>query len=473
MMRISLMSTTALLCCLNISLVDCRKVKLGKIQQIPRVDWSDKKTTFATTIAWIDQPVVITNTKVSTESNAAKLWTPEYLAKNIPTGGLPSVKRYPAQEGTPLFASNMPMAAIPEFMQLYQPHYSRHDLPVSLFFNHMGIQVAPLEPQYCSSESSTQSCDEMYNVNLTGVENKDVRLSFSTNLNQWGENLVSDIDLDSLVPVAKETYDGPAFEVRPYVWMGQQNVVTPCHYDYFNNFFHMIEGSKHFMLFPPSAHSDLELHPSIHPAHRSSQLELPSSLPNPSEYNHSDGVDGWEVNLQPGEILFIPAFWFHHVTTLSSFALAQNVWSEIPAARHHAEALQVALPFVAELAQSESDDFINDEFKDDKGQILRAYFNLVLEDLRVGVNDSRITNVATKHGINQVQAFVQYHLLNSKYRKYFDVAVVTDDSDGDAMGGQWPRFCNDANFLSRFVSDDGGFGAHLLQATVKEVESVQ
>jgi len=45
------------------------------------------------------------------------------------------------------------------------------------------------------------------------------------------------------------------------------------------------------------------------------------------------GIVGWEVVLEPGDILFLPAMYFHHVTTLGKFALSTNVWSEYKPAR--------------------------------------------------------------------------------------------------------------------------------------------
>ena len=35
---------------------------------------------------------------------------------------------------------------------------------------------------------------------------------------------------------------------------------------------------------------------------------------------------GLQVDLQPGEVLFVPKHWWHHVTTLSRSALSVNTW---------------------------------------------------------------------------------------------------------------------------------------------------
>lgn len=59
---------------------------------------------------------------------------------------------------------------------------------------------------------------------------------------------------------------------QTFVWLGQAGTLTPCHQDYYHNFYVMMEGTKHFLLLPPSVHRLLYLHPSLHPAHRSSQV---------------------------------------------------------------------------------------------------------------------------------------------------------------------------------------------------------
>ena len=69
----------------------------------------------------------------------------------------------------------------------------------------------------------------------------------------------------------------------------------------------------------------------------------------------------------------------------------------------------------------------------------------------------------------------RYHLLDRRH-KWYSHSVIVDGPNsgggGGGGGGEWPRFCNDPDFLAGFASSDGGFALHMLQATVQEVESI-
>ena len=65
-------------------------------------------------------------------------------------------------------------------------------------------------------------------------------------------------------------------------------------------------------------------YPSLHPAHRSSQLANFSAALTIDPEAHTDPA--YEVVLEPGDILYLPAVWFHEVTTLDEVAISANVW---------------------------------------------------------------------------------------------------------------------------------------------------
>ena len=44
------------------------------------------------------------------------------------------------------------------------------------------------------------------------------------------------VDIEPLVPARREDLDEP-LAVKPYVWLSQQGVVTPLHYDYYHNLY--------------------------------------------------------------------------------------------------------------------------------------------------------------------------------------------------------------------------------------------
>lgn len=98
---------------------------------------------------------------------------------------------------------------------------------------------------------------------------------------------------------------------------------TPLHYDVYDNLFQQLSGTKRFLLFPPSDATRLYLHPKVHVRYRQSQADL--LRPDLVRFPLLAGLEGIEVVLQPGDLLFLPAFWFHHVEAQEpNYGL--NVW---------------------------------------------------------------------------------------------------------------------------------------------------
>jgi hypothetical protein len=107
-----------------------------------------------------------------------------------------------------------------------------------------------------------------------------------------------------------------------------------------HNFYVMLTGQKRFVLFPPS--SEVYLYPFLHPHASKSQINVLSSrscrqFPN---FDPSKGetflmlfvqknflfVLGFDVTITAGDVLYIPPFWYHDVSTeLPSMSVA--VWS--------------------------------------------------------------------------------------------------------------------------------------------------
>ena len=63
-----------------------------------------------------------------------------------------------------------------------------------------------------------------------------------------------------------------------------------------------LSGTKRFTLLPCEAHTALRLHPHWHGSNRQAQAPLPPRMAR------------WEVELRPGELLFVPSRVFHQVS---------------------------------------------------------------------------------------------------------------------------------------------------------------
>ena len=96
---------------------------------------------------------------------------------------------------------------------------------------------------------------------------------------------------------------------RAFFWMGPGGTVTPVHHDLTNNFMAQVIGRKLVKLISP-AHLPLV----YNDFHCYSAVDL--NAIDYARYPLFQHVHIEEVVLEPGELLFLPVGWWHHVTSL-------------------------------------------------------------------------------------------------------------------------------------------------------------
>ena len=112
------------------------------------------------------------------------------------------------------------------------------------------------------------------------------------------------------------------------VWVGGAGVRTSAHVDPHNNVFVQLHGTKRFVLSPPSDYQYFDMFPTTHPHSRQAQTQhylhedpLPKGFRlaevDPSTGKTVDTVRAVTVDLGPGELLWIPAFWVHAVEAVT------------------------------------------------------------------------------------------------------------------------------------------------------------
>nr|WP_306409978.1 cupin-like domain-containing protein [Herbaspirillum sp. RV1423] len=109
----------------------------------------------------------------------------------------------------------------------------------------------------------------------------------------------------------------------PRFWLGPAGTVTPLHCDYDDNIFAQIWGGKRIFLAPP--HHDEFLYP------REANAMLFGSPFNPEapdfeKFPLARQAAMIECIMQAGELLYVPAGWYHQVRSLS-FSLSANRWA--------------------------------------------------------------------------------------------------------------------------------------------------
>ena len=109
----------------------------------------------------------------------------------------------------------------------------------------------------------------------------------------------------------------------PRFWLGPAGTVTPLHADYDDNLFVQIWGSKRIFLAPP--HHDAFLYTrEANPVLFGSPFD--PEAPDFDAFPLARQAAIVEVVVEPGDMLYVPAGWYHQVRALN-FSLSSNRWA--------------------------------------------------------------------------------------------------------------------------------------------------
>jgi len=134
------------------------------------------------------------------------------------------------------------------------------------------------------------------------------------------------LPLDSHLPDFVRSNSAPLLppQVPPRLWIGGP-LKTQTHNDRDHNLACVIAGRRRFVLFPPEQVVNLYVGP----------LEVPPPLslvdPESPDFERfprfREALDAASVAwLEPGDCLFMPKYWWHHVTSLEPFNAMVNYW---------------------------------------------------------------------------------------------------------------------------------------------------
>jgi cupin-like protein len=115
--------------------------------------------------------------------------------------------------------------------------------------------------------------------------------------------------------------------VLPRIWLGNR-ITTPTHVDEWNNIGCVVAGRRRFTLFPPEQIANLYIGP-LDFAPTGAPMSL-VSLRNPDFERYPRFREalaaGHVAETAPGDAIFIPPLWWHHVESLESFNVLVNYW---------------------------------------------------------------------------------------------------------------------------------------------------
>ncbi len=182
-----------------------------------------------------------------------------------------------------------------------------------------------------------------YNADTTGLNFASERISFAAFLEEVRTTLGStdapsyyigstDIDIHfpgldehNCLPLNEEMF--LAHRPLPGIWIGNRTTAS-AHYDMSNNVACCVVGCRRFTLFPPDQIGNLYPGP-LEPT-PGGQVVSMVDFAEPALDRHprfTDAIGAAQVaELEPGDVLFYPALWWHHVEALEPFNVLINYW---------------------------------------------------------------------------------------------------------------------------------------------------
>jgi hypothetical protein len=149
-------------------------------------------------------------------------------------------------------------------------------------------------------------------------ENAPTRYIGSTLIDAYLPGLRRDNDLG----LAALGVDAP-----PAIWIGNRTIAT-CHYDAPNNIACVAVGRRRFTMFPPDQVGNL--YPGPMELNPGGQVVSLVDFSDPDFGKFPDFraalAAGYAAELEPGDAMYVPSMWWHHVEGLSSFNTLVNYW---------------------------------------------------------------------------------------------------------------------------------------------------
>lgn len=137
---------------------------------------------------------------------------------------------------------------------------------------------------------------------------------------------VPELRADICVPEYCCLSDNPEGAGDPDInaWFGPEGTVSPLHFDPKHNLLSQVIGSKQIFLYPPEASSCLYPHEGTL---LSNTAQIDPEAPDYKKFPALEEVRALKCILRPGDALYIPPRWWHHVRSLST-SFSVSFWWE-------------------------------------------------------------------------------------------------------------------------------------------------
>jgi len=204
------------------------------------------------------------------------------------------------------------------------------DVYLRSFYNNL-----PVTAYYAESEVNGRI---FYNQDLSGFNFK----SLSVNLNDVLNSLLNFVGnghaptmyvgstlIDKWLPGFRTENDILFERMNPLasIWIGNQSRIA-AHYDFPDNIACVVAGKRRFIVFPPEQVENLYVGPlDLTPSGQAVSL-VDFHTPDFERYpRFSQALEAAQIaELEPGDAIFIPSMWWHHVESLADYNILINYW---------------------------------------------------------------------------------------------------------------------------------------------------
>ncbi len=145
-----------------------------------------------------------------------------------------------------------------------------------------------------------------------------------------------------------------ASTIEPRLWLGNRSRIA-AHYDIANNIACVVCGKRRFTLFPPDQIGNLYIGPLDVTMAGSPASMVDFANPDFERFpKFRQALDAAIiVDMEPGDALFIPALWWHHVEAEGPFNLLVNYWWPGPGEGPAFESMALAMFGIRDRAPAE------------------------------------------------------------------------------------------------------------------------
>lgn len=153
---------------------------------------------------------------------------------------------------------------------------------------------------------------------------------------------------------AANALDLPTGNAPARLWIGNATQVA-THYDQSNNVACVVHGRRRFTLFPPDQIANLYIGPLDHTMAGPPSSMVDPDAPDLARYPRFEEAmaHAQVAELAPGDAIFVPAIWWHHVRALDRLNVLVNYWWSAEATASPFGALIHALMSIRDLPAPE------------------------------------------------------------------------------------------------------------------------